>query len=57
MFHHVSLKAKAVKVNEAGEVSGGKVKQDITVSDATGSAHLIVWGEEIRKIEEGTSYL
>ena len=56
-FQRVTLKVKAVKVDDAGQVSGGKMKQDITVCDATGSARLTIWADEIRKIEQGKSYL
>ena len=33
------------------------MKQDVTVCDATGSARLTLWANEIGKIEEGNSYL
>lgn len=47
---------KAIKVEEPGEVPGGKVKQDITVADDTGCARLTIWEAEIGRIESGKSY-
>lgn len=55
-FRRVMLKVKATKVEEPGEVPGGKVKQDITVADNTGCTRLTIWGAEIGRIENRMSY-
>ena len=55
-FQKVSCIAKILNVNEPMEVSGGKKKQDMTISDSTGNIRLTVWEEHINKLEEDTSY-
>ena len=46
-----------LNVNEPMEVSGGKKKQDTTISDSTGSIRLTVWVEHINKLEDTSSCL
>ena len=55
-FLRVTLKVKAIKVDDTDEVSGGKMKRDVTVCDAHGSAWLTLWADEIGTIDEGKSY-
>ena len=47
---------KVLNTDEPVEVSGGKTKQDITISDSSGCIRLTVWEEYINKLEEDTSY-
>lgn len=42
--------------DEAEEVSGGKKKQDVLVSDSAGTMRLTLWENEIGKLDEGRSY-
>ena len=55
-FQQVSCTAKVLSVDEPMQVSGGKRKQDITISDSSGSIRLTVWEEYINKLDEDTSY-
>ncbi len=55
-FQRVTLVAKAIRVEEIGEVPGGKKKQDIVIGDGTGTARFTVWESEIGKVEEGKTY-
>ena len=55
-FQKVSCTAKVLNTDEPVQVSGGKTKQDITISDSSGCIRLTVWEEYINKLEEDTSY-
>ena len=55
-YERVTVEGKAVELNEAKEVSGGKHKQDVVIGDSSGSTKLTLWEEEIGKVVEGKSY-
>ena len=57
---------KVLRISEKQEVKGELEKQDITISDATGTARLTLWQENIGKLDvddlivnsyNGTKYL
>ena len=52
----VSCTAKVLNTDEPVQVSGSKIKQDITISDSSGCIRLTVWEEYINKLKEDTSY-
>ena len=45
-----------MKLHEQTEVKPGLYKQDIVISDATGSARLTVWQDQINILEQDKSY-
>ena len=55
-FQKVSCTAKVLNTDEPVWVSGGKTKQDTTISDSSGCIRLTVWEEYINQLEEDTSY-
>jgi hypothetical protein len=55
-YQRVLCAIKVLEVVEAEEVPGGKKKQDILVSDATGTLRLVLWESEIGQLEEKKSY-
>ncbi len=55
-FQRVTVAVKAIRVDKAIEVTGGKKKQDVVVGDGSGTARATIWEDEIGKIEEGKSY-
>lgn len=55
-FQTVSVTAKVLTLSERVEVKPQLYKQDITLSDATGTARMTVWQTDIDKLEENESY-
>lgn len=55
-FHHLSTRAKAISVHKPIVVTGGKKKQDIIIADATATASLTLWEENVDRIIEGNTY-
>ena len=55
-FDKVSFSAKVIHVNNPIHVSGGKIKQDVTVADPHGSVRLTVWEDDVGKFQENLSY-
>ena len=52
-FHRVNV---AVKIMEIQEVTGGKLKRDVIVADASGSIVLTLWEDSIHEIVENKSF-
>ena len=52
----MSFSAKVIHVNNPIHVSGGKIKQDVTVADPHGSVRLTVWEDDVGKFQENLSY-
>lgn len=55
-FQRVVCEVKVLCVEEEMAVSGGMRKQDVMVSDSTGTGRLTVWEVDIGKMEEGKCY-
>ena len=55
-YGRATLHIAAIKVNECKTVSTGKVKQELTVADTTGSTILTLWEDNTHCLEEGKSY-
>lgn len=55
-FQCATVSAKAIRVEEPIEVTGGKMKQDVLVGDRSGTARLTIWESEIGKVDVGKSY-
>ena len=47
---------KVLRISEKQEVKAELEKQDITISDATGTARLTLWQENIGKLDVDDSY-
>ena len=52
----VSCTAKVLNTDEPVQVSGGKTKPDIIISDSSGCIRLTVWEEYSNRLKEDTSY-
>ncbi len=52
----VSVSAKALRLCEKVEVKPGLYKQDVTLSDSTGTASITLWQDDIGKLEVAKSY-
>ena len=55
-FDIVTVSAKVGKSGEKIEVKPGLFKQDLAISDETGTAHLTLWQDTIDSLTVGTSY-
>ena len=55
-YQHVSVMIKVLRISEKQEVKAELEKQDITISDATGTARLTLWQENIGKLDVDDSY-
>ena len=55
-FQRVSVDIKVVDIHEPIQVTGGKCKQDMTVSDSTATARLTLWEEKVNSMDEDISY-
>ena len=55
-FQTVSVTAKVIALSEKMEIKPQLHKQDITLSDATGTARLTVWQSNIDQLKENESY-
>ena len=55
-FQRVTAVVKVKAVEEKCQVPDGRWKQDIKISDEGGSGRLMMWQDEIGKIEVGKSY-
>ena len=56
-FQHISVTVKVLRINEKVEVKPDLNKQDVTIADATGTAHLTLWQKDIGQMELHKSYL
>ncbi len=52
----VSVTAKALRLCDKLEVKPGLFKQDVTLSDSTGTARITLWQDDIGKLEAEKSY-
>lgn len=52
----VTVRVSVLKVNEPQTLNGGKIKQDVTVCDATGKASLTLWGSDVGFLKPKKSY-
>ena len=48
-FQRVSVAVKALRLDDPIQLTSGKRKQDVIVSDSTGSIRLTLWEDEIEK--------
>ena len=55
-FQLVSVAAKVTNITDPSKVANGKLKQDITIADASSSARFTIWEEEIGNFDLGKSY-
>jgi hypothetical protein len=55
-FQLVSVAAKVTSITDPSKVANGKLKQDLTIADATSSARFTIWEDEIGKFDLGKSY-
>ena len=55
-FNIVTVSAKIAKAGEKVEVKPGLFKQDLSISDETGTARLTLWQDTIDSLTVGTSY-
>ena len=55
-YERVTVVVKAVRVDEPMEVSGGRRKQDVMVSDGEKTMRVTMWEDDIGKLVEGLSY-
>jgi hypothetical protein len=55
-FDKVTCRIKVVRVSSPESVGKGKMKQDVSISDATANACLTIWENDINKFETGLSY-
>jgi hypothetical protein len=55
-FNRVICRALVTKQSEPQKVGGGKTKQDVTIKDATGSATLTLWENDVGSLKVGDSY-
>lgn len=56
IYQQVSVSIKVLEVLEKSEIKSGLVKQDVTISDATGTIRLTMWQENVDKLQVGVSY-
>ena len=56
LFQRINITAKAVRVYDPEHVPNGKTKQVVFLADNTGTGKLVLWEEDIGKIEKGLSY-
>ena len=54
-FSSVSFSVKAILLHETAHLTD-KLKQDIIVADATGTAKLTLWEDNVNSLEQGHSY-
>ena len=55
-FQRISLDIKVVYTEKPLEVTGGKRKQDVIISDDTGTARLTLWENKVNSLDEDLSY-
>ena len=55
-YQRVTVKAKAIKIGHPVEVTGGLLKQQVTITDVTGTTHLVLWEKDIDSLVKGESY-
>ena len=55
-FEKVTFSAKAIRVDDPIRVGAGKTKQDIAVADASSTARVTLWENDIGKLTQDVSY-
>ena len=55
-FQLVSVAAKVTNIADPSKVANGKLKQDITIADASSSTRFTIWDDEIGNFDLGKSY-
>ena len=55
-FQRVSTTIKVLHLEDPITVSGNKCKQDVTIADATGTARLTLWEDDIGKLVQNSCY-
>lgn len=56
VFKSVNVRVKVIQLNEPVEIKPGLSKQDLIVADATFTALLTLWQNDVNKLEVGKSY-
>ena len=55
-YQSISCTAKVLNISMPKEVKPGLRKQDVTISDATSTARLVLWQDDIDKLVANSSY-
>ena len=55
-FCHITVVAKVIHLGETSTVPKGLCKQELLIGDASGTARLTVWENEVGLMKEGGSY-
>ena len=55
-FQRVTVDVKVIYIGDPTEVSGGKIKQDVTVADCTDNSRLTIWEDRMNTLDKGASY-
>jgi len=55
-FTRVTCEAKVVRLDEPTETASGKILQNVLVADSSGMARVIIWENDINKLEINKSY-
>ena len=55
-FQRVTVDVKVIYISDPTEVSGGKMKQDITVADCTDNSRLTIWEDRMNTLDKDASY-
>ena len=55
-FDKITVRAKVIKCNDPQKVGTGKVKQDVTIADATGKTTRTLWEAYVNQLQPQNSY-
>ncbi len=55
-FTRISVDAKVIFVHDPIQVASGKIKQDITIADSTGTTRLVLWESDVNSVTLNKSY-
>ena len=56
LYQKVNVEVKAVAVDEQVTFASGASKQEVTIADSNALAKVVLWGENVGKLEEQRSY-
>lgn len=55
-YDKVTVRIKVIKLHDPQTVGTGKIKQDVTIADATAKATLTLWESNVKKLDNQKSY-
>lgn len=55
-YDQISVKVKVLKIDDPVTVNGGLTKQDVIISDNTGTVKFTIWEDVVNLLEVGQSY-